>query len=210
MFVNRLAIVVLLLTGFSFGLPVGAKVMTIDGASDPSVFYPMGDIIFDVEPDPSAVYPASWRIPKDGETDRECESSLSETQSDLSKIDKSSPAWKTWYAAIDKALAERFTSVSGMFSYGPALRAMIRYSVTKDKQITDVRVDQKSPNLMFNIAVQGVVNSLNNDPLLQLPDGNDGRDLQMRAEFKTDGKYEGWHDERDRVIQRIGDFQYRF
>jgi len=166
-------------------------------------------IMFDAAPDPSLVYPGDRCATK--EADHASESLPGQTQLSPYSIDKSSAVWKTWRDSIDKLIAERFTSVSGMFSHGPALHAAVKYFVGKDRQIKDVRFDQKSSNIMFNTAAQGVVNSLQDNPILQFPDGHDGTDVEMQANFDAvHRKYENWHDERDRVIQRVGDFKYEY
>jgi hypothetical protein len=100
-------------------------------------------VIFDGSPDPSAVYPGNRGIPKSDGVSAEPTSNES-----------TALAWDKWYADINKAIWKRFIQGAAMFDGGPSLRVVIDYSVTKDKQITNVRFDQVSPSLMFNVTAK--------------------------------------------------------
>jgi outer membrane biosynthesis protein TonB len=164
-------------------------------------------VIFDGSPDPSLVYPANRQLPKDNEATDANPATESADQGPQSKTDDARMAWITWHARINKEIAKRFTSISEAFRGGTA-HVVIKYSVAKDKQIRNASVDQKSSNLLLNAAAMAVVNSLNNDPILQFPDGYDGFDVQMQAEFNAPSRYENWHDERDREVRHTGEFKY--
>jgi hypothetical protein len=191
-------------------------------------------VIFGEAPDPSLAYPANRQLPKDNEAAdanpaTESARQAIQSQSSASPTETPSPSestiqtksrpvpevqpqpdvhWITWHARIDKEIAERFTPISSTFRGVTAAHVVIKYYVAKDRQIRNASFDQESSNVLFNIAAKTVVNSLNNDPILQFPDGYDGCDVQMQAEFSAPSMYQYWHDEREREIRHIGDFKY--
>ena len=174
-------------------------------------------VIFDGAPDPSLEYPARQVRSSDETTDADSvsdsnQSSASNTPakttlSSFKVIHETDIALVSWHASIDKEIAKRFASISANCNFG-ASQVVLTFYVGKSKQIGKISFDKKSSNVMFNSVARAVINSLNNDSLLEFPGGCDGSDIQMRAEFNAPVRYENWHDERDRETRHIGDFKY--
>jgi hypothetical protein len=92
----------------------------------------------------------------------------------------------SWHTSIDKEIAKRFASIAADCNFGSS-QAVLTFYVGKSKQIRKISFDKKSSNIMFNSVARAVINSLNNDALLESPEGCDGPEIQMRAEFNDSG-----------------------
>ena len=181
---KKLLAILLVLEGLNLCIPVGAKVI-FDGAPDPSRVYP-GNQPFPNAGAPSDIAPA---IEADEQPFRSFQSNVPAPETPSSKVSPldASVAWINWHARIDKEIAKRFASFSGDKRFYPA-HVEMKYAVSKDREIKNVRFDQKSSSVLFNTMARVVVNSLNKDSILEFPDGYDESDVEMKADFSARSK----------------------
>ena len=83
-------------------------------------------------------------------------------------------AWDQWHHRVAEAIYQRFNFLAKLgFKHSPPLLCQVAYVVTRDGHITNVQVQQKSTNALFNIIVFQTVKSLDGDiNLLQYPQGS--------------------------------------
>lgn len=83
-------------------------------------------------------------------------------------------AWDLWHKRVASAIYTRFNFLAKLaFRHSPPLLCQVGYVVTRDGQIQNIQVQQKSTNVLFNVIVFQTVKSLNGDiNLLQFPPGS--------------------------------------
>ena len=83
-------------------------------------------------------------------------------------------AWDQWHRRVAEAIYTRFNFLAKLaFRRSPPLLCQVGYNVTRDGHIQNVQVQQKSPNVLFNVVVFQTVKSLDGDyNLLQFPPGS--------------------------------------
>lgn len=83
-------------------------------------------------------------------------------------------AWDMWHRRVAEAIYTRFNFLAKLaFRRSPPLLCQVGYLVTRDGHIQNVQVQQKSPNVLFNVVVFQTVKSLDGDyNLLQFPPGS--------------------------------------
>jgi hypothetical protein len=83
-------------------------------------------------------------------------------------------AWDEWHRRVAEAVYQRYTTMTHMaFKFSRPMGAYVTYVVTRDGRVTDVTLQQKSPNVAFNAMIMMVVNSLNGQrDLLAFPQGS--------------------------------------
>lgn len=83
-------------------------------------------------------------------------------------------AWDQWHRRVANAIYQRFNVMAQMaFKYSRPLAAYVTYVVTREGEITNVQLQQKSPNIAFNTLIILVVKSLSGQrELLQFPEGS--------------------------------------
>ncbi len=82
-------------------------------------------------------------------------------------------AWDQWHKNVAQAIYQRFMPLSNkFFEHGEPLAAIVYYSVTRDGQVTNAHLTQKSQNVIYNTLVLTVVNSLSGNNVLAFPPGS--------------------------------------
>lgn len=83
-------------------------------------------------------------------------------------------AWDIWHKRVAEAIYTRFNFLAKLgFKRSPPLLCKVSYVVTRDGQVQNIQVTQKSSNVLFNVIVYQTVKSLNGDlNLLQFPQGS--------------------------------------
>lgn len=83
-------------------------------------------------------------------------------------------AWDLWHKRVASAIYTRFNFLAKLaFRHSPPLLCQVSYVVSRDGQIQNIQVQQKSTNVLFNVIVFQTVKSLNGDiNLLQFPPGS--------------------------------------
>jgi hypothetical protein len=96
-------------------------------------------------------------------------------QEELSHVNESEAVkteWLAWNKRFSESLTMRFSKLSGAaFGRSRSIVALVRYEI-RNCRIRDVTVVRKSWNPLFNTLVQGILNSFNDDSLLQFPAGS--------------------------------------
>ncbi len=94
-------------------------------------------------------------------------------------------AWDQWHRRLATAIYQRFNVMSQMaFKYSRPLATYVTYVVTRDGQITNVELQQKSPNIAFNTLLLLVIKSLSGQrELLKFPDGSKRMSVDKGAMF---------------------------
>ena len=103
-------------------------------------------------------------------------------------------AWDQWHHNVAQAVYQRYTSFSNMaFTHSPPLSVSVSYTVTRDCQVQNIRLTQKSPNFLFNTLILTVVKSLNGDTgLLTFPQGSRRMSVDKAGTFSVNYGIEGF------------------
>jgi hypothetical protein len=103
-------------------------------------------------------------------------------------------AWEQWHHNVAQAVYQRFAQFSNMaFSRSPALSVSVAYTVSRDCQISNIRLSQKSPNFLFNTLILTVIKSLNGDVgLLTFPQGSRRMSVDKSGTFSVNTGIEGF------------------
>lgn len=115
-----------------------------------------------------------------------------------SKDPDSSPelqlAWDAWHRRVAEAIFQRFNFFArAAFKYSPPLAVRVSYVVTKDGQVKDVKLLEKSANVMYNGLVLQVVKSIAGDTaLLQFPQGSRRQTVEKFGTFTQNYGTEGF------------------
>lgn len=83
-------------------------------------------------------------------------------------------AWDAWHRRVAEAIYARFNFLAKVaFRRSPPLLCRVAYVVSRDGQIQNIQIQEKSANVLFNVIVFQTVKSLNGDvALLQFPAGS--------------------------------------
>jgi hypothetical protein len=83
-------------------------------------------------------------------------------------------AWDQWHRRVAAAIYGKFNALAQMaFKYSHPLACYITYTVTRDGQVINAQLQQKSNNVAFNAMVIVVVNSMSGQTdLLAFPSGS--------------------------------------
>jgi hypothetical protein len=83
-------------------------------------------------------------------------------------------AWDAWHRRVAEAIYERYNAMAQLaFRYSRPLAAYVSYTVTRDNRIVNVQLQQKSPNIAFNVLILAVVNSISGQrDILAFPPGS--------------------------------------
>ena len=103
-------------------------------------------------------------------------------------------AWDMWHKRVAATIFERFNFFSkAAFRHSPPLMAKISYAVTRDGQIVNMNMVQKSTNVLFNVLVFQSVKSLNGDmSVLTFPQGSRRMGVQKFGTFTQNYGQEGF------------------
>jgi hypothetical protein len=82
--------------------------------------------------------------------------------------------WDAWHRRVAENIFQRFNFFAkAAFRRSPPLMSSVSYVVTRDGRIMNLQVQQKSPNVLFNVLVFQAVKSLDGDlSILQFPQGS--------------------------------------
>ena len=82
-------------------------------------------------------------------------------------------AWDMWHKRVAEAIYIKYNRLATVaFKRSRPLAAQVAYTVTRNGQITNVRLVQRSPNLIYNTMIFGVLKSMNGHPILAFPQGS--------------------------------------
>ncbi|HEY9680764.1 MAG TPA: hypothetical protein V6C86_04210 [Oculatellaceae cyanobacterium] len=103
-------------------------------------------------------------------------------------------AWDTWHHNVAQAVYQRYTNFSNMaFSHSPPMTVSVSYTVTRDCQVQNIQLTQKSPNFLFNTLILTVIKSLNGDTaLLTFPQGSRRMSVEKAGTFSVNNGIEGF------------------
>ena len=94
-------------------------------------------------------------------------------------------AWEHWHRQVAGALYQRYAALANAAFWrglGPLI-VSARYVVTKDRQIRDVALLQKSSNPIFNTLVIGAIKSIADQQILEFPTGSTRSSMEKSATF---------------------------
>lgn len=121
-------------------------------------------------------------------------------------------AWNLWHKRVAEAVYVRFDGVADRaFSFPQPLACAVTYTVTREKQITDIRLTRKSNNAVFDSVVMMALKSMNGSPLLEFPAGSKRLSVEKTATFNKNSiicdppsfKYDSTMPGEDRMIRDI-------
>lgn len=103
-------------------------------------------------------------------------------------------AWDIWHKRVAAVIFERFNFFArAAFKHSPPLMARLSYDVTRDGQIINVSMAQKSNNVLFNVLVFQAVKSLNGDQnVLPYPQGSRRMSVHKTGTFTQNYGQEGF------------------
>jgi hypothetical protein len=83
-------------------------------------------------------------------------------------------AWDQWHARVARAIYDRYNFFAkAAFRQSPPLKAVVSYVVTRDGHIINMNMQERSPNILYNVVVYQVIKSLDGDMnLLAFPNGS--------------------------------------
>lgn len=82
-------------------------------------------------------------------------------------------AWDEWHKRVAESIYLKYANLAKVaFKRSQPLTARVSYTVTRNGQITNVQLVQRSPNLIFNTMIFGVLKSMNGNPILAFPQGS--------------------------------------
>jgi hypothetical protein len=125
-----------------------------------------GEGVPDVQPQSVPMLPPAVNAPQQANVEAD--------QADPDKSPELQLAWDQWHRRVANAVYERYNAMAQMaFKYSRPLGVYVTYVVTRDGQITDVKLQQKSPNVAYNTLIILVIKSLSGQKaLLQFPQGS--------------------------------------
>jgi|AGTN01.2.fsa_nt_gi hypothetical protein len=101
-------------------------------------------------------------------------------------------AWDIWHKNVAMQIYQRFDAIAQKFFHGRPLACQVAYTVTRDGRIINVRMLQKSPNIMFNSSLLLVINSMRGNPVLQFPMGSRRGVVEKTATFTRNYGVQGF------------------
>ncbi len=102
-------------------------------------------------------------------------------------------AWDEWHKRVAGTIYSRFNGLATTaFKQSMPMSCEVAYTVTKDRQITNIQLLQKSPNIVFNTMVFGVVKSMNGSPILAFPQGTARQTVDKSGTFLWNFKVQGF------------------
>ncbi len=94
--------------------------------------------------------------------------------------------WDLWHRRVAELIFTRFDSLARQaFPYSRPLKVKVSYTVTRDKQIVDAKLVEKSPNLVFNGMALMVLKSMSGNPMLEFPEGSCRVSVERVQEFTS-------------------------
>jgi len=81
-------------------------------------------------------------------------------------------AWVAWHKNLDNAIADRFSKIATKHYDKGSLTCQISYTISRAGRVTNLRLLEKSPNLLFNSSGLLVLHSMQGSPQLAFPNGS--------------------------------------
>lgn len=93
--------------------------------------------------------------------------------------------WDAWHRRVAEAVFIRYSSLANAgFANSPPIGAIAAYSVSRDGRISNVRLNQKSPNPLYNACIIMAIQSLNgNMAVLQFPPNSRRMSVEKLGQF---------------------------
>lgn len=93
--------------------------------------------------------------------------------------------WDAWHRRVAEAVFIRYSSLANAgFANSPPIAAIAAYSVSRDGRISNIHLNQKSPNPLFNACVMMAIQSLNgNMAVLQFPPNSRRMNVEKSGTF---------------------------
>lgn len=90
-------------------------------------------------------------------------------------------AWELWHRRLAENVYFRFNSAAKMF-HRP-LYAEVAYDVTADGRVINIRLLRRSPDMIFNATLLGVIKTLQGNSILRFPEGSRRQIVAKRGVF---------------------------
>jgi hypothetical protein len=101
--------------------------------------------------------------------------------------------WELWHRRVAEAIFVRFDGVAQRaFANSRPIACHAAYTVTRDKQIVNVRLLQKSNNIVFNSMLLMVLKSMNGNPILEFPPGSRRQFVEKTGTFSRNYGVQGF------------------
>ena len=117
-------------------------------------------------------------------------------------------AWDQWHRAVAEEIFRRFDGLAQRaFAQSRPLACRVAYTVTNTGIITNVRMIQKSPNIVFNSMLLMVLKSMNGNPILSFPQGSRRQFVEKTGTFSRNFGIQGFKyttGDRETVKQQQG------
>ena len=118
-------------------------------------------------------------------------------QGNLNDPDAANPAmqlaWDAWHKRVAQEIYMRFNALAQRaFQRSKPLACQVAYTVTKDGQITNIRILRKSSNLIFNSMMFMVLKSMNGNPVLCFPPGSSRSFVEKGGTFSWNYGVQGF------------------
>lgn len=82
-------------------------------------------------------------------------------------------AWDEWHRRVAEVIFNQIsTAARTMLPRSQPLVCVINYTVTRDGRVVNVKMQQNSPNIIYNGMVYAVVARMSGNPVLQFPPGS--------------------------------------
>ncbi len=93
--------------------------------------------------------------------------------------------WDAWHRRVAEAVFIRYSSLANAgFANSPPIGAIAAYSVSRDGRISNIRLNQKSPNPLYNACIIMAIQSLNgNLAVLQFPPNSRRMNVEKLGQF---------------------------
>ncbi len=102
-------------------------------------------------------------------------------------------AWDQWHRAVAEEIFKRFDGLAQRaFAQSRPLACRVAYTVTNAGTITNVRMIQKSPNLVFNTMLLMVLKSMNGNAILSFPQGSRRQFVEKTGTFSRNFGVQGF------------------
>ncbi len=114
-------------------------------------------------------------------------------------------AWDEWHRRVAEAIFIRFDGLAQKaFANSRPLNCQVVYTVRRDHQITNIRMVQNSPNMMYNAMILMVIKSMNGNPILEFPGGSRRMMVEKLGNFTRNCGDQGFKftiNDRERIRQ---------
>ena len=93
-------------------------------------------------------------------------------------------AWDMWHKRVAENIYLKYHTLAKMgFKRSRPLCTKVVYTVDANRNITGVNLYERSPNLMFNMMIMGVLKSMNGNPILTFPEGTRRTSVEKTGTF---------------------------